>query len=165
MPKNKAVNSLYGNEVKYDIQGAVLTMEALEEAVKNASMQGMSSNTIIIDEVPNFMRIREYNQQRFLNYCHKGTIIKQATSKVQWEVLGVEEINVPVIGSNIAVDYDQTFIKMRSLNGGKKTGKKYTKNIPVDQFYMYDIVDVPDAVKVLWGDPKDNPPKKPGDKF
>jgi hypothetical protein len=159
MPKTKT-------DQKIDIEGAVLTMEALEQAVKAASQKGLSSTTIIIDEVvPNFMRIREYNQRRFLNYCHKGTILQQATSKVQWEVLGVEEVNIPVVGSNIAVDYDETFIKMRSLKGGKTTGKKYTKQVKVDQFYMYDIVDVPDAVKVLWGDPKDNPPKKPGDKF
>lgn len=106
--------------------------------------------------------VRQKNKQRFLNYCHKGTVIQHLNSKVKWEVLAVVENTFEVITSS----YGQTtmgldtkkYIKVRSLNGGNKL-KKYKKTISLEDFHNYDILEVPDAVKVLWGDPKTNPPE------
>jgi hypothetical protein len=151
-----------------DIQisaNAVLTPEMLEDAINAATSKGLRSTSPIffIDEpFDEYRKIKEHNQQRFLNYCHKGTILEHGTSKVKWEVLGLEDGFIQEPGPSFTMfEIPNKFVKMQSLVGGAKTGKKYVKRVPVETFYMYDIVEVPDAVKVLWGDPKDNPPKKP----
>lgn len=165
MPKKK-VEVKDVDYVGVDVSaGSVLTPEMLEEAIQAAANKGLSANQpmFFYDEpFSEFQKIREHNQQRFLNYCHKGTILEHGTSKVKWEVLGLEDGVIQEPGPGFTMfEIPNQFVKMQSLNGGAKTGKKYTKKVPVQQFYMYDIVEVPDAVKVLWGDPKDNPPKKP----
>jgi len=147
-------------------KGGTLTADVIENAAAKASLRGggLSSNYIITDEFDyfnaNFKRCKEFNKLRFLNYCHKGTIITHATSKVQWEVQEVYEHHSP---PEVQFEYKATFIKMKSRSGGSKTGKKYIKNVNLELFYMYDVTEVSDTVKVLWGDPKTNPPRKPED--
>lgn len=145
-----------------------ITTQTIENAAIQASQKGLSSTTrFILAEMEDFThwrKIREFNKQRFINYCHKGTILEHGTSKVKWEVLGLEDGVIQEPGPSFTMfEITNQFVKMRSLVGGAKTGKKYTKKVSVDQFYMYNIIDVPEAVKVLWGDPKDNPPKAPSD--
>jgi hypothetical protein len=149
-------------EITYEHSG-VLTQDKIEEAVEAAIRNDRTTEIMAAyDEFENYEKIREYNRQRFINYCHKGTVLEHATSKVKWEVLGLEDAKIkdPEIGFDM-FEFPKQFVNMRSLVGGTKTGKKYVKRVPVETFYMYDIVEVPDAVKVLWGDPKDNPPRKP----
>ena len=141
-------------------EAAALDIEALEKAVERIKQNfGKAQPLMLPMGQSGFQKARQHNKDRFLKYCHNGTILKQGTSGVEWEVLGVEQRNVDVSTSNMAFDYEETVVKMRSLKGGQKTGKKYTKNVSIENFHRYDIIDVPPAVKVLWGDPKDNPPK------
>lgn len=169
MAKKKGVSEITTDYQNVNLgQGSVLTVEVLEEAIKKASQAGGVTNQpiIFIDEMNDWHKVRDYNKQRFINYCHKGTILEHGTSKVKWEVLGFEDGVIHEPGPSFTIfEVPKKFLKIQSLNGGKKSGRKYTKRVDPQMFYMYDIVDVPEAVKVLWGDPKENPPKKPGDKF
>jgi hypothetical protein len=167
VPKKKN-NSLCGQNIKVDPNaGGTLTVEVLEAVMKKALQQPVVTNQpfSFIDEFDDWYKIRDYNKQRFVNYCHKGTIIEHRTSKVKWEVLGFGDTIVHEPGPSFTTfEVPKKFLKIRSLNGGSKL-RKYEKRVDIDtHFSMYDIIDVPEAVKVLWGDPKDNPPKKPGDK-
>lgn len=169
MAKKKGVSKITTDYQNVSLnQGSVLATEVLEGATQAVSQtSGVPNQPIIfIDEMNDWQKVREYNKQRFLNYCHKGTILEHGTSKVKWEVLGFEDVVIREPGPGFTMfEISKRFLKIQSLNVGKKLRKKYTKTVDPKMFYMYDIVDVPEAVKVLWGDPKENPPKKPGDEF
>lgn len=142
---------------------AALDIEAIEKAMESMKKKlGQAQPLMLPMGQSGFQKARSYNKDRFLKYCHNGTILKHDGSGVEWEVLGVSERNVDVSTSNMAFDYQETYIKMRSLKGGH-SGKKYTKNVSIENFHAYEIINVPNAVKVLWGDPKDNPPKSSED--
>lgn len=166
MPKKKSSDSIAINP-----SSNVLTPKMLDDAISAAARRGVSSNSTFVytgtgilnvnEHFDDFKKTREFNKQRFINYCHKGTILEHATSGVKWEVLGVEDVEKEEESFFFTVvTIKKKLVNIRSLN--KSTQKKpMQKSVDVEMFYMYDVVEVPDTVKVLWGDPKDNPPRKP----
>lgn len=118
-----------------------------------------------------FNYVRRCNRDRFLNYCHIGTIIKHNGSKTNWEIVEILDTKTVGFDNNFLSSSSQPpYVKtkevvIQSMNS-TKSGKRYKKRFIVeDGFYRYDIVSVSKAVKVLWGDPKDNPPKSPNDYY
>jgi hypothetical protein len=151
MPKSKTVKVL---------SGAPLTLEDIQSAVDNATKSKLLPPPFIIDDgLDSYKKTREYNKTRFINYCHPGTVLEQATSKVKWTVNKVEEVDItedywPFISKDPVVK--KTIIHATSEKG-------YNKRIDLESFYMYDIIAIPKTVEVLWGSLKDNPRKSPKD--
>jgi hypothetical protein len=104
-----------------------------------------------------FHKARSFNMNRFINYCHPGTVLVHGTSKVKWTVKELVKVKEgydewPYTESTT----DKIFVSIESEKG-------YKKQVDTEQFYMYDIVHIPKAVEVLWGSLADNPTKKPED--
>lgn len=151
MPKSKTVKVSSGEP---------LTMEHIQAAVDNALRAKPPPPPLIMGNWDDgFRQAREYNKTRFINYCHPGTVLEQATSKVKWTINKVEEVDITE-DSWMNADWT-TVVKKTIIHATSEKG--YNKKIDLESFYMYDVITVPKTVEVLWGNPQDNPRKSSKD--
>lgn len=136
-----------------------LTIETIEKAVA-AAMKPSQPQVILTDwTASGYQQARAHNKNRFINYCHPGTVLQHGTSGVKWTINKMEEVE-SIEDSWLVADgvttYKELYIHMTSEKG-------YKKQVGINNFYMYDILEVPKAVEVLWGNPQENPPKSSKD--
>lgn len=135
-----------------------LIIETIEQAT--AMKPPALSPPIVMDwTASGYQQARAHNKNRFINYCHPGTVLQHGTSGVKWTINKMEEvesIEYSWLATEGITTYKELYIHATSEKG-------YKKQVGINNFYMYDILEVPKAVEVLWGNPQENPPKSSKD--
>lgn len=103
-----------------------------------------------------YIEVKKYNMEIFKKFAVKGTILEHKGSGVKWIIQDVRKGKNP--NSNTDWKFlDDTYILLQSLS---ENTKKYSKLVNVYSYVHYNIISVPESIKILFGDPKDYPVKK-----
>lgn len=133
----------------------VLTMEILEEAYKKAQEDGLMSRPLyhdselaqIFDELNRLEKERKRKREQKQQVMqHKGVVLRNKRSGVDWEITGTTESTLP---SHLANWQGDQIIKNTTIKS-KNSGKRKSIN-PLLSLDRYDVVYIPEAAKVLYG--------------
>lgn len=130
----------YGTDVTTVAQPGVLTIEIIEEMAEKVSQQGGVAQPILTpQQAQDFFRafnpLHQEKCDKFMSFFHKGVKLKHKGSKVLWEI----ERTCSHTGTGEVLAVARSF--------GNKT-----KEIRAHEYNTYDIVELPPAVKILFGE-------------